>query len=56
MRVRGVEEGRSSFLKKRSKRLLPIQVLVPPERAATAQKKVFWFFSSEKNIFLGLPL
>jgi hypothetical protein len=45
---------RSSFLKKRSKRLLQIQVFVPPGRSATAPEKVFWFFSSEKNAFLGL--
>jgi hypothetical protein len=33
---------------------LQIQVYVPPERAATASGKVFWFFSSEKNFFLLL--
>ncbi len=42
-------EGRSSFLKKRSKRLLPIRVSVPPERAATAQAKVFWFFFQKRT-------
>jgi hypothetical protein len=32
-------KGRSSFLKKRSKRLLIFQVFVPPGRSATASKK-----------------
>jgi hypothetical protein len=44
-------KGRSSFLKKRSKRLLQIQVFVPPERGATALAKVFWFFFSKKNTY-----
>ena len=46
------KEGSSSFLKKRSKRLLQVQVWVPPERTATASEKVFCFFSSEKKTFL----
>jgi hypothetical protein len=46
-------EGRSSFLKKRSKRLLRFQGFVPQERSATASDKVFWFFSSEKNALLS---
>jgi hypothetical protein len=46
------KKGRSSFLKKRSKRLLQIQVLVPPERSATARGKVFCFFSPEKKTFV----
>jgi len=46
------KEERSSFLKKRSKRLLQIQVRVPPAKSATAIEKVFWFFSSEKNTSL----
>jgi len=41
-----------SFLKKRSKRLLRIQVFVPPERESDSIEKVFWFFSTEKNAFL----
>jgi hypothetical protein len=45
----------SSFLKKRTKRLLflrqrhdPGQIL---DLSARPEAKVFWFFSSEKNIF-----
>jgi hypothetical protein len=46
------KEGRSSFLKKRSKRLL--QVLSRPSQAAPTPEfaKVYWFFSTEKNAFL----
>jgi hypothetical protein len=45
------QAARSSFLKKRSKRLLQFQVFVPPERGATARARLFWVFSSEKNAF-----
>jgi hypothetical protein len=43
-------KGRSSFLKKRSKRLLLFQVFVPPERAATASEKslLVLFFRKER--------
>jgi hypothetical protein len=51
----GETQARSSFLEKRSKRLLQIQVFVPPVRSATASEKVFWFISSEKNCFLACP-
>jgi hypothetical protein len=39
----------SSFLKKRSKKLLPVGARLP----GSARKgiKVFWFFFSKKNIF-----
>ena len=50
-----MQEGRSSFLKKRSKRLLQLEVSVPPDRTATAPAKVLWFFSSEKNTSLFQP-
>jgi hypothetical protein len=45
-------EGRSSFLKKRTKRLL--RVLSRPSQAAPTPEfaKVFCFFSSEKKTFL----
>jgi hypothetical protein len=48
-------EGRCSFLKKRTKRLLSIgggMRLVPADKLRGARAKVFWFFSSEKNAFL----
>jgi hypothetical protein len=51
------KEGRRSFLKKRTKRLLlspPVPLSGPiPDLCASAEAKVFWFFSSEKNT---LPL
>jgi ArsR family transcriptional regulator len=51
---RSIEEE-SSFLKKRSKRLLPVGFGVA---CATETKlaKVFWFFFSKKNIFLFPPV
>jgi hypothetical protein len=46
--------GRSSFLKKRSKRLLDgCRGLTGSVRQVT---KVFWFFFSKKNRFLSLEL
>jgi hypothetical protein len=47
------EEGRSSFLKKRSKKLLSVQVrteVAVSDRGEGAGVKVFWFFFSKKNI------
>jgi hypothetical protein len=47
------ERERSSFLKKRSKKLLAVSLhRVPdtPETDVTEQVKVFWFFFSKKNI------
>jgi len=45
-------KARSSFLKKRSKKLL--SVWLRPFRRGTAQdSKVFWFFFSKKNCFLS---
>jgi hypothetical protein len=32
-----------------------MKVPVPPAKSATAQEKVFWFFSSEKNTFPPPP-
>jgi hypothetical protein len=50
------KKGRSSFLKNGSKRLLRIQVCVPPERAATALSKSFLlFFSKKKALLPSLP-
>jgi hypothetical protein len=46
--------GKWSFPKKRTRRLLRIHVLALPERIATAWRKVFCFFSSEKKTFLDL--
>jgi hypothetical protein len=49
----GRKEGRPSFLKKRSKRLLFLRQRIDPghglDRAASGEADVFWFFSSEKN-------
>jgi hypothetical protein len=49
----------SSFLKKRSKKLLCFGSLPlgghGRNLAAGAEKKVFWFFSSEKNTFPSNP-
>jgi hypothetical protein len=46
----------SSFLKKRSKRLLFLVLRQDPghdlDRGSGGEIKVFWFFSSEKNNFL----
>jgi hypothetical protein len=50
------QQASTSFLKKRSKRLLspaashasPLSGHVP-DRRTRAEAKVFWFFSSEKN-------
>jgi hypothetical protein len=46
-------KARSSFLKKRSKRLLVLRQLKHTghglERGSGGGLKVFWFFSSEKN-------
>jgi hypothetical protein len=50
----------SSFLKKRSKRLLILALLIDPDQlikyfglniGGGEEIKVFWFFSSEKNAF-----
>jgi hypothetical protein len=52
-----LSQERSSFLKKRSKRLLRLRQRQHsghgPDRGSGGGIKVFWFFSSEKNI---LPL
>jgi len=48
-----MKEGSGSFLKKRTKKLFPLE----PSRltvAHTKWKKVFWFFFSKKNRFLPL--
>jgi hypothetical protein len=42
-------EGRSSFLKKRTKKLLLPLSRVPPEESATALAKVFCFFFTKKK-------
>jgi hypothetical protein len=55
--LHGLSQGRPSFLKKRSKRLLLLRQLHVAghglDRGSGAEAKVFWFFSSEKNT---LPL
>jgi hypothetical protein len=48
MRLAKVQEARSSFLKKRTKRLLCPRC--GSDRAGGAGVKVFWFFSPEKNL------
>jgi hypothetical protein len=54
----GKKKGRTSFLKKRSKKLL---LFTTPDKRSPravlsgAQAKVFWFFFSKKNCFLTLP-
>jgi cytochrome c-type biogenesis protein CcmH len=54
------KQGSSSFLKKRSKRLLCLRQRNDAghglDRATSAEAKVFCFFSSEKKIFLALFL
>jgi hypothetical protein len=51
-----VNKVRSSFLKKRSKRLLFLVMYQlsghDPDVAAGGKIKVFWFFFSKKNCFL----
>jgi len=47
----GKKEGRTSFLKKRSKKLL-IMGTCQTQRARKSPK-VFWFFFSKKNRFLA---
>ncbi len=57
MRGEESKEGRPSFLKKRSKKLLLNGT--SPTRAAWAgsrETNVFWFFFSKKNFFLLLPI
>jgi hypothetical protein len=54
--VRGIlvrPRTRPCRLVDKRERLLQIQVSVPPEREVTALRKIFWFFSSEKNAFLS---
>jgi hypothetical protein len=51
------KKGRSSFLKKRSKKLLFVQVRVEPAVPGGGEgerSKVFWFFFSKKNILPSL--
>jgi NodT family efflux transporter outer membrane factor (OMF) lipoprotein len=51
------KEGRSSFLKKRSKKLLPVVIRGPLEMGRVCQgAKVFCFFFSKKKTFLPLLL
>jgi hypothetical protein len=47
-----VAEARSSFLKKRSKKLLSIW-LRPLRKSSAKDSRVFWFFFSKKNRFLA---
>src|SRR5947209_6331111 len=47
------QEGRPSFLKKRSKRLLTPLSRTVQDRSAAAESKVFWFFFSKKNCLLS---
>jgi hypothetical protein len=53
-----MKEERSSFLKKRSKRLLSLSRFnlsgQGTDLSAGADLRVFWFFSSEKNIPLTI--
>jgi hypothetical protein len=51
------KEESTYFLKKRSKKLLPVRLCVhlPRKRVSpTPEAKVFWFFFSKKNIFFCL--
>ena len=48
------KESKVFFSEEKKQKTFLIQVLVPPERTATAPEKVFWFFSSEKNILPSL--
>ncbi len=57
IRLQGIKEA-SSFLKKRSKRLLfPARWRIDPghgpDRGNSGEIKVFWFFFSKKNFFLA---
>jgi hypothetical protein len=45
------KEGSTSFLKKRSKKLLVVLAAAFPDRAAKAER--LWFFYSKKNRLLG---
>jgi hypothetical protein len=48
----------SSFLKKRTKKLLFVSCHIGPRRGVRAyeqQTKVFWFFFSKKKYFLASP-
>jgi hypothetical protein len=51
-----LDEKSSSFLKKRTKRLLSFRPRIDTGHGRiagnSAEAKVFWFFSSEKNCFL----
>jgi hypothetical protein len=47
-------EGRATFLKKRSKKPLPLGTRGPFRNGRVSQSaKVFWFFFSKKNNFLS---
>jgi len=51
------KEGSSSFLKKRTKKLLSVQSapnFAMEALGITQQTKVFWFFFSKKNCFLPI--
>jgi hypothetical protein len=48
------EEGRTSFLKKRSKKLL-LMGAAPVGPARPQHPEVFWFFFSKKNCFFPFP-
>jgi len=46
------EQESSSFLKKRTKKLLLCWLTRPATLLRTVERKVFWFFFSKKNCFL----
>jgi hypothetical protein len=52
--LKGSKEGSSSFLKKRTKKLLFVCLRQHDNRHAPKGTKVFWFFFSKKNCFLAV--
>jgi hypothetical protein len=52
-RRKAKREGSSSFLKKRTKKLLLVGFRGRHDRHALHRTKVFWFFFSKKNCFLA---
>jgi hypothetical protein len=52
----GKGKGSSSFLKRRTKKLLLCSVRTVVPAALTNELKFFWFFFSKKNCFLPYPV
>jgi hypothetical protein len=57
MKLDAPKQGSSSFLKKRTKKLLLAVGDTTPRSGAVTRSgvKFFWFFFSKKNCFLGAP-